>query len=178
MLVDTHCHLDFPEFDPDRDEGIRRAKDNNVDFIINIGSSVEGSRRSVELSRRYPNIFSVVGIHPHEADTFSNSQREAVRELAADNKVVAIGETGLDYFKNFSQSSNQRLLFSSLLELAGEFNKPLVIHTRQASDTLEILKRDASARSCTCFQAITFPDECLVMGFFISLPVISPIKSG
>lgn len=171
MLVDTHCHLDFPEFDPDRDEVIRRAKDNNVDFIINIGSSVEGSRRSVELSRRYPNIFSVVGIHPHEADTFSNSQREAVRELAADNKVVAIGETGLDYFKNFSQSSNQRLLFSSLLELAGEFNKPLVIHTRQAeSDTLEILKNAMPLRAVVhCFSGDkSFLDECLKMGFFIS----------
>jgi TatD DNase family protein len=171
MLADTHCHLDFPEFDSDRDEVIKRAKDNNVDFIINIGSSVEGSIRSVELSKKYPNVYSVVGIHPHEADTFTKEAKDSIRELAKDKKVVAIGEIGLDYFKNFSRSENQRLLFTSLLELAKDLNKPLVIHTRQAqTDTLKILKEAMPLKAVVhCFSGDkSFLDECLGMGFLIS----------
>lgn len=71
LLVDTHCHLDFPEFDHDRDEVIQRAKELGVGYVINIGSSLEGSRRSVELAQRYDSIYATVGIHPHEADTFT-----------------------------------------------------------------------------------------------------------
>ena len=111
MLIDTHCHLDFPDFDSDRDEVVRRAKENNVDFIINIGSSIEGSRKSIELTQKYPNLYSTVGIHPHEADNFTLKEKELIREMIKEDKVVAIGEIGLDYFKNFSKPSNQRALF-------------------------------------------------------------------
>ena len=171
MLIDTHCHLDFAEFDSDRDQVIKRAKDNNVDIIINIGSSVEGSRRSVELSKEYSNVYSAVGIHPHEADIFSQECCNSIRELAKDNKVVAIGEIGLDYFKNFSKAQNQKLLFTSLLGIAKEINKPLVIHTRQAQiDTLNIIKGVMPIRAVVhCFSGDKlFLKECLDLGFMIS----------
>jgi len=171
MLVDTHCHLDFPEFDSDRDEVISRAKVSGVKFIINIGSSVLGSRRSVELSKKYNNIYSVVGIHPHEADSFNVESKESIRELAKDKKVVAIGEIGLDYFKNFSKPENQRALFISLLEVAKDLDKPLVIHTRDAQiDTLKILKEAMPLRAVVhCFSGDKFfLDECLDLGFLIS----------
>jgi TatD DNase family protein len=171
MLIDTHCHLDFLDFDFDRDEVVRRAKENNVDFIINIGSSIEGSRKSIELTQKYPNLYSTVGIHPHEADNFTLKEKELIRGMVKEDKVVAIGEIGLDYFKSFSKPSNQRRLFLSLLELALESNKPLVIHTRQAEpDTLRILKGLKPLRAVVhCFSGNrSFLDECLNMGFFVS----------
>ena len=82
MLIDTHCHLDFPEFDCDRDEVVARAAKVQVECIINVGSSLEGSRRSVELSRQYPGVYAVVGIHPHEADEFKQDDAAEIKKLA------------------------------------------------------------------------------------------------
>jgi TatD DNase family protein len=115
MLIDTHCHLDFPEFDPDRDEVIQRAKDEGIGYIINIGTSLEGSKKSIELSSRYDYIYATVGIHPHEADRFAKKEEIAIRELVKLEKVVAVGEIGLDYYKNYSRIENQRALFLFLL---------------------------------------------------------------
>jgi len=93
---------------------------NNKD--ITFGSTVDGSRKSWELSQEYENIYAAIGIHPHDADSFSDKDEIILRELAGKDKVVAIGETGLDYFKNYSASANQRKLFSSLISLAKDFN--------------------------------------------------------
>src|SRR3990167_7398141 len=110
MFIDTHCHLDFPEFDNDRDEVIKRSKENGIGFIINIGSSLKGSQASLELARHYEFIYAVIGVHPHDADSFSEKTYSAIKELAGKEKVVAIGETGLDYFRNLSSPQNQRAL--------------------------------------------------------------------
>lgn len=171
MFIDTHCHLDFPEFDRDRDEVIRRAKDEGIDYIINIGSSLEGSRKSIELSGQYDYIYATVGIHPHEADSYDKEEEIALRELAGEKKVVAIGEIGLDYYKNYSRAENQRTLFLSLLKLAKDFTLPLVMHTRNAEDdTLKILKAELPLKAVVhCFSGEeNFLKECLSLGFFIS----------
>jgi len=171
MFIDTHCHLDFPEFNQDRDQVIKRAKDQGIDYIINIGSSIEGSKRSVELSREYDNIYATIGIHPHEADNFNNEDEIILRELAKKDKVAAIGEIGLDYFKNYSKSDNQRKLFVSLIKLAKDFNLPLVIHTREAKeDTLKILKEAMPLKAVVhCFSGDeNFLRDCLDLGFLIS----------
>jgi len=182
MLTDTHCHLDFPEFDRDRDEVIRRAKDEGIDYIINIGTSLEGSRKSIELSRQYGYIYATVGIHPHEADKFDKKEEIAIRELVKLNKVVAIGEIGLDYYKNYSEPENQRVLFLSLAKLAKDFSLPLVIHTRKANDdTLKILKEFLPVKAVVhCFSGEEdFLKECLNLGFFISFTCnITYKKSG
>ena len=171
MFIDTHCHLDFPEFNQDRGQVIKRAKDQGIGYIINIGSSIDGSKRSVELSRQYDNIYATIGIHPHDADSFNNKDEIILRELAGKNKVVAIGEIGLDYFKNYSKSDNQRKLFVSLIKLAKDFNFPLVIHTREAKeDTLRILKEAMPLKAVVhCFSGDeTFLKDCLDLGFLIS----------
>ena len=171
MLVDTHCHLDFPEYDSDRDEVIQRAKEQGIEYIINIGSSLKGSKRSVELSQEYASIYAAVGIHPHEADTFTPGIKEEIRNLAKDKKVVAIGEIGLDYFKQFSKKENQLPLFLAQLNLAKEFNLPLVIHTRDAqTDTLKILKEVMPVKAVVhCFSGDNlFLKECLDLGFLVS----------
>jgi TatD DNase family protein len=171
MFIDTHCHLDFPEFNLDRDRVIKHAKDEGIDYIINIGSSIEGSRRSLELSSKYDYVYATVGIHPHEADSFNNKDEVILRELAQNAKVVAIGEIGLDYFKNYSKSENQRKLFICLIKLAKDFNLPLVIHTRQAQeDTLKILESALPLKAVVhCFSGNEdFLKSCLGLGFLVS----------
>lgn len=187
MFVDTHCHLDFPEFNRDRDEVIQRSKENGIDYIINIGSSLEGSKKSLDLAKQYNFIYATVGMHPHQADRFDERIQDALEELAREDKVVAIGEIGLDYYKNYSQAEssilldielewtqrieNQKSLFISLIKLAKDLNLPLVIHNRNAQDdTLKILKQSMPARVVVhCFSGNeNFLKECLDLGFFVS----------
>ena len=170
-LVDTHCHLDFPEFRQDLDQVIQRARDNGIGYIINIGSSLEGSKKSLELSLKYDFIYAAVGLHPHEADKANTWVKSELRELAKKDKVVAIGEIGLDYFKNYSQAENQKSLFISLIKLAQDLNLPLVIHNRQAQDdTLTILKKALPLSAVVhCFSGDEkFLEECLTLGFLVS----------
>ena len=171
MLIDTHCHLDFPEFDLDRDDVIQRANLSGINYLVNIGSSIEGSRKSLELAKKYSCIYAVVGIHPHEADHAGKDAVAAIRELAGKDKVVAIGEVGLDYYRNFSRQENQQPLFISLIELAKESALPLVLHSRQAEeDTLKILKQYLPLQAVVhCFSGSEqFLRDCLELGFFVS----------
>jgi TatD DNase family protein len=171
MLIDTHCHLDFPEFDPDREDVLRRARENGVEIVINIGSSLAGSGNSVALARKYDSVYATVGIHPHEADSFKDEDLKSLRELAAEAKVVAIGEIGLDLYKNYSSADNQTKMFRSLVGLAKETGLPLVIHNRQANDqVLAILKQAQPLRGVIhCFSGDEgFMDACLEIGFYIS----------
>jgi TatD DNase family protein len=171
MLIDTHCHLDFPEFDKDRDEVAQGAKNEGVDYIINIGSGLLASEKALELARLYDFIYATVGIHPHEADKFDDGAKTRIEELAKKDKVVAIGETGLDYYKNYSKAENQKILFTYLVKLAVDLRLPLVIHNRQAQeDTLKILKQAMPVKAVVhCFSGdANFLKECLDLGFLIS----------
>jgi TatD DNase family protein len=171
MLVDTHCHLDFPEFDHDRHEVIQRAKDNGINYIINIGSSLTGSQKSYDLAQKYDFIYATCGIHPHDADKADKKIREDLRLIAKKDKIVAIGETGLDYYKNYSKAENQMSLFVYLVKLAKELNLPLVIHSRLAQDdVLKVLKSLLPIRAVIhCFSGdADFLKNCLDSGFFIS----------
>ena len=171
MLIDTHCHLDFPEFDNDRKEVVKKAQDAGIGYIINIGSSLAGSKKAVELSKEFECIYATVGIHPHQADKVRQQELEEIKVLAKNDKVVAIGEIGLDYSKNFSKQENQRQLFIALLNAAKELNLPVVLHSREAQeDILKILKDAMPVRAVVhCFSGDpTFLKECLSLGFFIS----------
>jgi TatD DNase family protein len=171
MLVDTHCHLDFPEFDADRAEVINRAKVAGVEYIVNVGSSIEGSRRSVTLAQKYPGVYAVIGIHPHESDSANEAAKQEIKELSGKEKVAAIGESGLDYYRNFSKPENQKPLFIFHIKLAKEKNLPLVIHSRQAeTDTLSIVKDNMPFKGVVhCFSGDgKFLKNCLDFGFYIS----------
>jgi TatD DNase family protein len=171
MLVDTHCHLDFPEFDQDRDEVIKRAKKEGISYIINIGSSLLASERALELARLHDFIYATIGIHPHEADKFDDRTKTRIEELVKKDKVVAIGETGLDYYRNYSKTENQKVLFTYLVKLAKDSGLPLVIHNRQAEvDTLKILKEAVPVEAVVhCFSGDAhFLKACLDLGFLVS----------
>ena len=171
MLIDTHCHLDFPEFEPDRDEVIRLSQEKGITRIINIGSSLEGSIASVALAQKYESVYASVGLHPHEADRYNSDMLVQLRKLAGQNKVVAIGEVGLDYFKHYSGQENQKKLFPAMIDLAKDLQLPLVIHSREAEDdTLAMLKDKMPLRAVVhCFSGDRdFLNSCLKLGFFIS----------
>lgn len=146
-MIDTHAHLDFENFDEDREEVIRRAFDNGVKAIINIGVDLATSQKSIELAEKYKNIFAAVGFHPHDAEEILSVPSEGdfaeLKRLARHKKVVAIGEIGLDYsrFKDMHQIDKQKELFHRQLKMANELDLPIVIHCREAwEDLYEIVK--------------------------------------
>lgn len=141
-LIDTHAHINFPQFDVDRPEVIARLKEVGVTQVINVGTDAKTSEESVELSHQLDFVSAAVGIHPHSADDL-DAQFDTIRQLAKDPKVVAIGEIGLDYFRNLSTPANQIEAFRKQLDLALFLKKPIIIHCRDAyAEVLAILETD------------------------------------
>lgn len=173
MLIDTHCHLDFKEFDSDREAVVQRAKEAGVEYIINVGSSIEGTKKSLDLAARYEAVYATIGVHPHHAPEVNSSSLKSLKELAGDEKVVGVGEIGLDYYHNPLAPSQQMETFRSLIRLARELNLPLIVHNRDAhKDTLAILKDELSppiSGVVHCFSGDEeFLEECLSLGLFVS----------
>jgi TatD DNase family protein len=175
MLTDSHAHLDDPAFDADRDQLVPRASAAGVTSIITVGTSFEGSRRACDLAERNDGVWASVGCHPHEADRVANDPGfSQLRDLASRPHVVAIGETGLDYAKNFSSPDNQKALFRRHLRLAADAHLPVVIHCRDAhEDVRAILKEELPLPIrgvIHCFSGNARDAEAyLEMGFVLSI---------
>jgi TatD DNase family protein len=138
--VDTHCHLDGERFDSDREEVLKRAKE-NLEFIVNIGYDLESSKRSLALAKENEFVYATVGVHPTDIKGYDEELEKELEKLAQEEKVVAIGEIGLDYHWMTTPKEHQKEIFRKQLELARRLKKPVVIHTREAmADTIEILK--------------------------------------
>ncbi len=135
MLVDTHCHLGDPQFDPDRSDVLQRARDAGVVHVITIADSAPATRAAIDLART-PGISATAGVHPHEASTWSPEIAAEIGDLLGDPRVVAVGETGLDYHYDHSPRRAQRIAFASQLELATARGLPVVVHAREADDDL------------------------------------------
>jgi TatD DNase family protein len=174
MLIDTHCHLDFPDFDPDRDAAVRRAREAGVTTIINVASSLKASREAVRLAAQYDGVYASVGIHPHDAKDFSDGVFNELKGLVARPRVVAVGEVGLDYYRNLSDPVVQRGVFEKFIALARETKLPLIVHARMADeDVLALLKLSGASGLkgvvVHCFSGDrNFLTCCLDMGFDIS----------
>lgn len=175
-LVDSHCHLDDRQFDPDREQVIERALAAGVECMLAIGSG-DGPpdlEAAIRLAERFRAIRATVGVHPHDAVKAGEQTWSRLRELLAHPRVLALGEIGLDYHYNFSPPEVQRQVFERQLELAAEARKPVIIHTREAwEDTLAILRRSwvGSDLPCVmhCFSG--GPEQarhCLELGFYLS----------
>jgi len=148
MLIDTHAHLDHPQFDPDREAVIMRASQAGVQTIINVGAGMASSRQSIALAEHYATVYATVGIHPHDAGSVTAVDLEALRRLAAHPRVVAIGEMGLDYYRDRSPRETQKAVLTAQLDIAAELDKPIVVHIRDKEgqraayeETLDILAR-------------------------------------
>ena len=134
-LIDSHAHLTYPEFDGRMDEVLARCTEAGVDQVITIGTSLSDARRAVALSVQYPaRIHAAVGFHPHEADKVTEADLTAMAELWRQGRVVAFGEMGLDFHYDFADRANQKKVFARQLDLAGDREKPLIIHCREALD--------------------------------------------
>jgi TatD DNase family protein len=179
QLIDTHAHLDMTEFDRDRDEVISRALAAGVTKIITVGTDVTSSGRAISLAEKYPQIYAAVGVHPHDADRAESTFLAQLSELTKHPKVVAIGETGLDFYRNYSSKEAQFNALHGQLELAAELNLPIIIHARQAvREMIETLgdwvkrHKDTSGRPrgvIHCFsENEQIAHKYIDMGFYIS----------
>ena len=173
QMIDSHAHLDEERFDEDRDELIKSLKENAISYVINPSSDMETSRRVVELSNKYDNIFAAVGIHPHDAEGFKEEDLDELRELSKDERVVAIGEIGLDYYYDNSPRGIQKEVFRKQLQLSHELDLPVIIHTRDAmGDTYDILKEfEGRVRGVMhCYTgSIEMAEKFMKLGFYISI---------
>jgi len=173
MLVDTHAHLDVEIYDKDRDEVIKRALKNDVGLIINVSFDLKSAKRTVDLAKHYESIYAAVGVHP-TAKQESNAvfDKHALREIAGQSRVVAIGECGLELgTSGFEDLSEQQEIFEVQIELAKELNLPLIIHCRNAhQEVIEILSKSGNIKAVIhCFSSSwQNAQRYLEMGFYLS----------
>ena len=176
MIIDTHAHVDVADYDEDREAVIERARENGVQYMVNIGCDVESSYRSMELAEQYDFIYATAGIHPHDVKSINGGTYAHLRQLLLHPKVIALGEIGLDFFKNYSPQDGQRTHFRNQIQLAREMNKPIIIHSRDAKEDIiailsEFYPKDPTAHSGIfhCFSGDQeLAEKALEMGFYIS----------
>jgi len=168
-LVDSHCHLDDEKFDPDRAQVIERALAAGVEMMMAIGTGGDLDV-AIQQAERYPFIYATIGVHPHDAAKATPETFERLRDLAGHPKVLAIGEIGLDYHYDFSHREVQRTVFDRQLEIASEFHKPIVIHTREAwEDTLAQVTSLPYGGIMHCFTGdAAQASQALDLGFHLS----------
>lgn len=130
--TDTHCHLNLNLFQSDLSEVLERARQNGIERILVPGVNLETSRRAIDLSETYPNLYAAVGVHPNDCLNWQKESLGDLRSLATSQYVVAIGEIGLDYYRNIGPAALQKEIFLAQLELAEEVQKPVIIHLRNA----------------------------------------------
>src|SRR3954454_5197790 len=178
QFIDSHCHIDGPEYDTDRDEVISRARDAGVETMLNVGTGDPHSgafERAVELAEKHRDIYAAIGVHPHDAKLFDVRAEQRLTSLAQQSlRVVAWGEIGLDYHYDHSPREVQRDVFRKQLKIAREVDLPVVIHSREADDdTLEILQAELAgydrAGVLHCFGgSLQMAQAAIELGFFIS----------
>jgi len=182
MLVDSHCHLNFPEFKDNLDATIKRAKDAGVETFLTINTKLSEATDIQKIADRYPTVFCTVGAHPHDAaaHTYEGVYTDLIR-LAQHPKVAGVGETGLDYYYENSPRPEQIKSFQTHIKAGIELDLPLVIHTRDAdADTISVLKEFPNAKGVFhCFSG--GPDlarAALDLGFYISFSGILTFKKA
>ena len=167
-IFETHAHMDFPQFNKDRDNILEKCFDSGVEYLLNIGVDKRSCEASIELSEKYDRIFAAVGFHPHDAKDFDE---DFVARLAKHKKVVAIGEIGLDFFRNLSPVEVQKDVFQKQVEIALELNLPVIVHDRNAHDEcFDILQKYKPPKVVFhCFSGDEiFAEKLLNKGWFIS----------
>lgn len=171
MITDTHAHVFWDSFDEDRAAVFARARDAGVSRIVLVGTDVATSERAFELSASEPGVFPTAGIHPHDAEGVTDEDRARIRALCERDDCVAVGETGLDFFKEYSPRAVQERSFRWHLELARELAKPVVVHSRDAHERTVALLRSVPGVRGVMHCYTMGPDELppyLELGFYIS----------
>ncbi|MDA8082787.1 MAG: YchF/TatD family DNA exonuclease [Nitrospiraceae bacterium] len=172
QFIDTHCHLEMQQFDHDRDDVIRRAKAAGITAMITVGSDSEGIPKAIELAGRHDDVYAAIGIHPHDSRRFDGDTESRLRKWASNSKVVALGETGLDYHYDHSPREIQREVFRKHLAMSGEYGLPVIIHSREADDdTIAVIRESGIRRGVLhCFSGSTaMASDLIGLGYHISI---------
>ena len=170
MYFDTHAHYDSSKFDADRDAVLRALPESGVTIVVDPGDNAERSRRAVELAQQYPHVYAAVGWHPEEAENWDENSLPAIRELAKQPKVCAIGEIGLDYYWDTTYRERQKEMFRAQIELALELDLPVIVHDREAhGESLEIVRDYPALRGVFhCFSgSVEMAQELLRRGWYL-----------
>lgn len=174
VLVDSHAHIYFRDYADDFYDMLQRATDAGIAAIVVVGTDIESSREAVELAEKHSALYAAVGIHPHDAGRVTDACYGIIRDLAlTSRKVVAIGEIGLDYYRDRSPREQQQLVFRRFLRMAAELDKPVIIHDRDAHEHIMTILREESVRKGVlhCFSGdIAMASEVAELGFHISIP--------
>ena len=183
MIFDTHAHYDDDAFDEDRDTLLGEIFSSGICCITYVGASVKSSKSAVDLSKKWPQIYAAVGVHPDSTADMTEEDIETLRSLAQEKKVVAIGEIGLDYYWDNSPREVQKKWFERQLELAREVDLPVIIHSREAAkDTMDIMREAAKAGNTGvihCYSyAAPMAKEYISMGFFIGIGGVLTFKNA
>jgi len=182
-LIDTHCHLTFEPLAGDVAGVVERSRAAGVTEWITVGTSLEDSRKVIELAGMYEGMYATVGIHPHDAKSADTAALEEMKRLGRGEKVVAVGETGLDFHYNFSKQPDQRRVFVAHLEIARELNLPVVVHSRNAfEETMEILDRSGGGLKGVVFHCFSGSAEeakrVLERGYYVSFTGVVTFKNA
>ncbi|WP_457568725.1 TatD family hydrolase [Desulfurobacterium sp.] len=178
-MIDTHAHLHFPQFDADREQVIKECE-KKLEAVVTVGCNLEDSLKALNLARNKNFIYASAGIHPHDASRYSVSVKENLKEILSKEKVVAVGEAGLDFYRNLSPRRKQEEIFKIQIDLSREIGKPLIIHTREASSNMcDFIKSEMEGVKgiIHCFNGnFELLETALRHGFFISYagPVTYP----
>lgn len=170
MIFDTHAHYDDEAFDEDREELLASLREHGIEAVVNVGASIAGTKRTLELTRRWPFFYGAVGVHPNETAELDEEKLEWLKQVSAEPKVVAIGEIGLDYYWPEPSREVQQRAFRLQLDAARQLDLPVIIHSRDAAeDTVRILREFPGVRGVIhCFTGSAETARILVeMGFYI-----------
>jgi TatD DNase family protein len=175
QIVDTHCHLDFPQFDDDRQAVLERCHAAGVGQLINPGTDATSSQRAVRLAEQYDQVFAAVGVHPHDAASMDLDMLGRLKAMAQHPRVVAWGEIGLDYYRDLSPRDQQWQAFEKQLAAASELGLPVIIHQREAAqDVMAVLRTWATDGHPGCVLHAFSGDAAMVeeavdLGFYIGI---------
>jgi TatD DNase family protein len=183
MLVDTHCHLHFPDFDADREEVVIRAREAGVRALVNVGTGLDSNMAAYEFARNRDGVFHSAGLHPHHAAEVTEGDWTVIEKFIAETKPVAVGEVGLDYFKSQADARVQKNVFSRMIRLALRFKLPVIVHSRNAfDDTLEILTSEGGGRLKGVMHCFSYDEAALTqilnLGLFASFTPIVTFKNA
>lgn len=184
MLVDSHCHLDFPDFASELDAVMARAREAHIGICVSIGTRMDGFARVREIAERFPDVWCSVGVHPHEAEKELLDAPDVLIQATRHPKVVGIGETGLDYYYEHSPRAQQVVNFRTHIAAARQTGLPLIVHTRDAEDeTIAILGEEMAKGRFTglihCFTGTKrLADAALELGLYISASGIATFKKS
>ena len=182
MIIDTHAHYDDEQFDTDRDELLKSMHDGGIGLIVNAASTLESWEKIQRLTEEYPFVYGAVGIHPDEAGTLTEEHMSEMERLLDLEKIVAVGEIGLDYYWDNESHDVQKKWFIRQLELAKKKDMPVIIHSREAAaDTMEIMRGYASGMRAVihCYSySVEMAREYVKMGYYIGIGGVVTFKNA